>query len=82
MGKSCKNCSKYDNCCLASFAKGITKAHWYCCDYEPKKKKVKMYAYLKEDDGYYELIWHTNRNLRIERFTRVPSDDKEIEIRS
>ena len=83
MDKSCKNCIKRDNCTLLSCAlTAITNFHehgFYCCDYEPKNKTVKLYAYLKEDDGH-ELIWHTNRNLRIERFTRVPSEDKEIEI--
>ena len=79
--KSCVNCCR--DCSLLEILDDAcyfrTKENWYCCDYEPKEKTLKLYAYLKEDDGH-ELIWHTNHNLRIERFTRVPSEDKEIEI--
>jgi len=79
MDKSCKNCSVL-GCLIARSIRGVPlDDNWHCSEYVPEKKTVKLYAYLKEDDGH-ELIWHTNRNLRIERFTRVPSEDKEIEI--
>ena len=86
MDKSCKNCDLYqDNMCSIFHAtedvtgRPFKADEFHCSLFEPKKRTVRLYAYLKEDDGH-ELIWHTNRNLRIERFTRVPSEDKEIEI--
>ena len=87
MDKNCKNCDLYqDNMCgIFQATEDITgrpfKAdEFHCCLHKPKKKTVKLCAYLKEDDGCHELIWHTHMNLNIDRYTRVPSEDKEVEI--
>ena len=82
MDKNCKNCKSFDYCPIAEFEAAIhcDISNWHCSDYEHKKKTVKLCAYLKEDDGCHELIWHTHMNLNIDRYTRVPSEDKEVEI--
>jgi len=87
MEKSCKNCSLYQgNSCEIFHAtedvagSGCKADEFYCSLFEPKKKTVKLYAYLKEDDGFHELIWHTHRRLNTDRYARVPGEDKEVQI--
>ena len=84
MEKNCMNCKHKAYCQVRQVAafgeSGDQEYIAYCSLYEPKKMTVKLYAYLKEDDGCYEFIWHTYTNLNADRYTRVPSEDKEIEI--
>ena len=84
MDKSCKNCIKRDNCTLLSCAlTAITNFHehgFYCCDYEPKNKTVKLYAYIDTSSRFNcGMLIHLDKLVN-NSFTRVPSEDKEIEI--
>ena len=83
MDKSCINCKIKATCALEIFTRDFKERNWYCCDYEPKKKTVKMYRYTYEDNGRIEQsTWTTD--LHEECLTRwralLKTEVKEVEI--
>jgi len=86
--KSCKNCNKYDNCTLLSCAlTAITNFHehgFYCCDFEPKKKTVKLYRYTYDELGTIEQTKWTSDPFTEYRgeweWDLLKTETKEIQI--
>ena len=85
MDKSCKNCSKSDDCTMYDYSKriGVIDKHnenWGCSDFELKNKTVKLYAYIDTSSRFNcGMLIHLDKLVN-NSFTRVPSEDKEIQI--
>lgn len=89
--KCCNLCSKFKESCIIDLTdRGANKL--YCDDFQPKKqtRKVKLYAHLIKRflssgsilDGRLNetLEWKTIEMHNQENVSRIPSEDKEVEV--
>jgi len=81
-GKSCKSCELKATCALEIFTKDFKERNWYCCDYEPKKKTVKLYRYTYANDSHdvFQSDWMSTAFGGYCMGELLKTEEKEVEV--